>query len=247
MKYFTIDTDNNIGFAGNTPPAAELTSFSSEAQFGKLAKDWPMATLVEIWNSFAGAPPFGELKEVKKFTNREIGINRIWNNIQRLATRAVQLATPEPVAAAEVEPEPELGNPQGITLTGSATGHVPPPEAAAQKPDVAPVEVPASQPSAEPKKARASRHKAEKKAKQPKGERDTKMNRALTMLRRPNGATLEEVMAEMGWLQHTTRAFMSAGGTPAKKHGVKIESFKTEKGERAFRIPSESTPASSAA
>ncbi len=39
----------------------------------------------------------------------------------------------------------------------------------------------------------------------------------------------------MDWLAHTTRAFMSVGGAPAKA-GHEIESFKNAAGERAYRI-----------
>jgi hypothetical protein len=35
-------------------------------------------------NSFAGAPPFADLKEVKKFTDRRTALARIWNAAQRL-------------------------------------------------------------------------------------------------------------------------------------------------------------------
>jgi hypothetical protein len=46
------------------------------------------------------------------------------------------------------------------------------------------------------------------------------------MLKREGGATLEEIMTEMGWQQHTTRAMMSAGGSLAKKHGLVVTSEK---------------------
>ncbi|MDP9112071.1 MAG: DUF3489 domain-containing protein [Acidobacteriota bacterium] len=40
---------------------------------------------MEVWNSFAGVTAFDELKPVKKFTNRQSAIERIWNAAQRLA------------------------------------------------------------------------------------------------------------------------------------------------------------------
>lgn len=96
-----------------------------------------------------------------------------------------------------------------------------------------------SKPAPQAKRAHTPRTKAQQTetSATAKPARDTKLTRVLAMLRQPEGATLGAVMSAMGWLQHTTRAFMSAGGTPAKKHGVKIESFKNEKGERAYRIP----------
>jgi hypothetical protein len=46
------------------------------------------------------------------------------------------------------------------------------------------------------------------------------------MLKREGGTTLEEIMAEMGWLKHTTRAMLSAGGSLTKNHGLVILSEK---------------------
>ena len=46
------------------------------------------------------------------------------------------------------------------------------------------------------------------------------------MLKREGGTTLEEIMAEMGWLKHTTRAMLSAGGSLTKKHGLVVTSEK---------------------
>jgi hypothetical protein len=43
--------------------------------------------LVGLWNSFAGVPPFGELKSVSKFTDRKTALRRIWTAIQRLEAR----------------------------------------------------------------------------------------------------------------------------------------------------------------
>ncbi len=42
------------------------------------------------------------------------------------------------------------------------------------------------------------------------------------MLKREGGATLEEIMTEMGWQKHTTRAMLSAGGSLAKNHGLTV-------------------------
>ena len=58
----------------------------------------------------------------------------------------------------------------------------------------------------------------------------SKTSRVIEMLRREGGTTLQEIMTEMGWLEHTTRAMMSAGGPLAKKHGLVVTSQKV--GER---------------
>ena len=53
------------------------------------------------------------------------------------------------------------------------------------------------------------------------------------MLQRKNGATLAEIMDKMGWQKHTVRGFMAGA---MKKAGYIVESFKSDKGERTYRI-----------
>jgi hypothetical protein len=80
--------------------------------------------------------------------------------------------------------------------------------------------------------------KATKKAAKPSasGPRATsKTAQLMEMLKRPKGATLEEVMAEFGWQVHTTRAIMSAGGSLAKKYGITVISEKVGD-SRTYRI-----------
>jgi hypothetical protein len=48
----------------------------------------------------------------------------------------------------------------------------------------------------------------------------------IAMLKREGGTTLEEIMTPMGWLKHTTRAMLSAGGSLTKKHGLVVTSEK---------------------
>ena len=61
----------------------------------------------------------------------------------------------------------------------------------------------------------------------------TKTAQVVAMLQRKNGATLAEIMEKMGWLRHTVRGFMA--GT-MKKAGYAVESFKSDKGDRTYRI-----------
>jgi hypothetical protein len=63
----------------------------------------------------------------------------------------------------------------------------------------------------------------------------SKTAQLIEMLRRPQGATLEEVMARFGWQVHTTRALMSAGGSLTKKHGITVISERVGDA-RAYRI-----------
>lgn len=64
----------------------------------------------------------------------------------------------------------------------------------------------------------------------------SKAAQLVAMLKRKDGATLAGIMKEFGWLAHTTRALLSAGGS-LRKMGITVESFKPEGGERTYRIP----------
>lgn len=54
------------------------------------------------------------------------------------------------------------------------------------------------------------------------------------MLKRPDGATLKQIMEVTSWQAHSVRGFIS--GSLTKKMGLKIESRKRENGERAYYI-----------
>ena len=78
--------------------------------------------------------------------------------------------------------------------------------------------------------------KASAKAAQPKAEgprEGTKTAQVVAMLQRKNGATLAEIMKTMGWQKHTVRGFMAGA---MKKAGYTVESFKSDKGDRTYRI-----------
>lgn len=57
----------------------------------------------------------------------------------------------------------------------------------------------------------------------------------LAMLRHPEGATLTQIMEATHWQPHTVRGFIS--GAIGKQLGLTVESTRTEKGERRYRIP----------
>jgi hypothetical protein len=61
----------------------------------------------------------------------------------------------------------------------------------------------------------------------------SKTAQVVAMLQRKNGATLSEIMDQMGWQKHTVRGFMAGA---MKKAGHTVESFKSDKGERTYRI-----------
>ena len=84
----------------------------------------------------------------------------------------------------------------------------------------------------------ARRPKSQKAAKQAKpaaGAREgSKAAKVLGLLRRPDGASLKELMRSTGWLAHSVRGFLS--GAVAKRIGFKLVSAKSENGERRYSV-----------
>jgi hypothetical protein len=82
MITFTIENETNNITAHATAQEAEAVPnaerFRNEAGLAKLAANWPVARLVEIYNSLPGVSP------VKKFTDRKTAAGRIWKAIQGL-------------------------------------------------------------------------------------------------------------------------------------------------------------------
>ena len=68
---------------------------------------------------------------------------------------------------------------------------------------------------------------------QPDLKRPSKQNTVIAMLRRPEGATVDEVASAMGWQRHTVRGLFS--GALKKKLGLTLASAKEERG-RVYRI-----------
>jgi Protein of unknown function (DUF3489) len=72
------------------------------------------------------------------------------------------------------------------------------------------------------------------KAQETTGPREgSKTAHVVAMLQLKNGATLSEITDKMGWQKHTVRGFMAGA---MKKAGYAVESFKSEKGERSYRV-----------
>jgi len=182
MRLFAIDNDNNI----TAFPAAEQIPegqehFASEKELAKLAANWSADRLVQVWNGFAGVAGFGgDLKPIKKFTDRKSAVARIWKAIQKLDAPAA-------------------------------------PQAA----DVAP-------------KAKRSRKTSTAKDAAPTAREGSKKAIVIGLLKRPNGATLKDIMKATDWQAHSVRGFIS--GSLTKKMGLKIESTKRESGERAYTL-----------
>ena len=94
----------------------------------------------------------------------------------------------------------------------------------------------AKPPATAPKKEAKAGKKAgklapAKEASKPRAE--SKGAKILELIGRPKGASLPEIMKATDWQAHSVRGFLS---TAAKKHGLKIESTKTEAGDRVYQI-----------
>ena len=78
------------------------------------------------------------------------------------------------------------------------------------------------------KKARKGGKKADR------AREGSKTAKILDLLKRPDGATLKELMKATGWQAHSVRGFLS--GTVGKKMGIAVKSVKGEDGERTYSV-----------
>ena len=109
MKTFLIDTENNITAYGSETDAraavtADAITFSNLDELTQDSAPWPTARFVQIWNSIPG------VVAVKKFTSRQIALQRIWNAIQTL-----QPAPPPPLQS-EPAATPRSGTKKATVL-----------------------------------------------------------------------------------------------------------------------------------
>jgi len=91
-----------------------------------------------------------------------------------------------------------------------------------------------------PEKAKADNKtvKAKKAAKASKAKSaarsGSKAEKVLELMKRKEGATLAAIAKTTDWQNHSIRGFVS--GHVIKKMGLKVESTKSEEGERTYRI-----------
>ena len=139
-----------------------------------------------------------------------------------------------------------MTNAEATTTDNSATvaeqgAHVAPERASSKKGASQKKGAPKGQKAAKGRAAKASRKeaKAGKKAKPAQAKEastpraESKGAKILELIGRPKGATLAEIVKATDWQKHSIRGFLS---TAAKKHGLKIESTKTEAGDRVYQI-----------
>jgi hypothetical protein len=84
-----------------------------------------------------------------------------------------------------------------------------------------------------PKKAKAAKAATAKEG-APTAREGSKKAIVIELLKRPDGASLKDIMAATDWQAHSVRGFIS--GSLTKKMGLNVESFKRQDGERAYRI-----------
>ena len=120
--------------------------------------------------------------------------------------------------------------------------HVAPQKASSKKVATQKKGAPKGQKAAKGGKAKASAKKEAKAGKKAKRTRtkeastpraESKGAKILELIGRPKGATIAEIVKATDWQKHSIRGFLS---TAAKKHGIKIESTKTEAGDRVYQI-----------
>jgi hypothetical protein len=211
MTIFTIENEtNNITIHANPEDAQAVPDseqFTDAEGLAGLAASWPTSRLIEIWNGIPGVTP------ITKFKDRKTAITRIWNAIQSLGADLTSEPTPE------THPEPESpAEPTPEEAAAKEAAAEPEANVGEQAPDVAPEEGEATKKATRKQKTPTG----ETSAKAPRAE--SKTSRVIEMLKREGGATLDQIMTEMGWQKHTTRAMLSVGGSLTKNHGLVVTS-----------------------
>lgn len=205
--FYSIDGDNNIAVhpdlgAATKEAGSNGMAFATETELSEATASWPASRLVNVWNGFAGAPPFAELKEIKKFTDHKSAAMRIWNAVQRLASALEQ---EKPI---EVAPTPAPAKQEKLAK-------------AAKPAKVARTAAPTA-----PAKTKATKETTKKDAAAaPKQREGTRKATVVALLERADGATLEEIMTATAWQKHSVRGFISTLGS---KHGYTVVSARRE-------------------
>jgi hypothetical protein len=104
---------------------------------------------------------------------------------------------------------------------------------APRKPRAAPSK-PRSGKKATRAKERTKAPKVANRAKSAGAREGSKTAKVLGLLRRPDGATLKEIMKATGWQPHSVRGFLS--GMVGKKMGLTVTSTKSEDGQRSYSV-----------
>ena len=80
MKTFIISSDNKVTAGAEPQPnATGAVRFTTLDKLTEMTHEWPMARLVAVWNGLPG------VTAVRRFTDRHIGVARIWKTLQNAA------------------------------------------------------------------------------------------------------------------------------------------------------------------
>ncbi|MBZ0141023.1 MAG: DUF3489 domain-containing protein [Pseudorhodoplanes sp.] len=88
--------------------------------------------------------------------------------------------------------------------------------------------------SSKAKTKTAQKRKAQAKAKTPGTRANSKQAQLIEMLKRPEGATIDEIVKKFDWQAHTVRGALA--GALKKKLGLNVQSEKVEGRGRVYRI-----------
>jgi hypothetical protein len=83
--------------------------------------------------------------------------------------------------------------------------------------------------------SRRKRQAGKSKEKSGRARANSKQARLIEMLKRPEGATVDEIVKKFDWQAHTVRGAFA--GALKKKFGLKVESERVEGRGRVYRIP----------
>ncbi|HEY3441801.1 MAG TPA: DUF3489 domain-containing protein [Paludibaculum sp.] len=159
-----------------------LRKVTTEKDLRKATADWQIARLVGVWNGFAGVAPLGDLKPVKKFTDRTTALKRIWGAMRRMAEHFNE-SRPAPKAAA-------TGH-RGRKASAKAT-------AASQASAATPAAVGSASAPVSATEPIVREHRA-----------GTRTAAVIALLERAGGASLEEIGLASNGQKHTIRGFVS--------------------------------------
>ena len=143
---------------------------------------------------------------VKKFTDRKTAVARIWKAIQNLDGG---VGAPAANIAPEKSPRGRRAKPAQKETRAARGSRVKKEDKAGESVQAAVAAATAARPG-------------------------SKTAGVIVMLRKAEGATLQQIMHATGWQAHSVRGFIS--GTVGKKMGLRVESAKPEDGERSYSI-----------